>query len=142
MRFWDSSALLAVWLEDPVTQRSRARYDETAVPVVVWWATPVECLSAICRRERSDELTSEQASELTASLRSASETWAHVPPSQALRDRALRALRLHPLRAADALQLAAALTLADGRPEDLEFLCLDERLRAAADREGFQVLDV
>ncbi len=57
-----------------------------------------------------------------------------------VRNRAIRLLRLHPLRAADALQLAAALTAAAEDPERLHLVSSDDRLSAAAQREGFRVL--
>jgi predicted nucleic acid-binding protein len=53
---------------------------------------------------------------------------------------ARRLLRVHGLRAADALQLGAALSWADGHPEDLVMHTLDRRLGAAAEREGFHVV--
>ncbi len=53
----------------------------------------------------------------------------------------MRFLRVHPLRAADALQLAAAFVLADRRPSTLELVTLDDRLAVAARKEGFVVLD-
>ena len=62
-----------------------------------------------------------------------------VDPSNQLRDRAARLLDLHPLRAADALQLAAALDWCEERTAGAGFVCLDQRLRAAATREGFDV---
>jgi hypothetical protein len=49
-------------------------------------------------------------------------------------------LRVHDLRVADALQLAAALAAAEARPATLAVVCLDDRLGAAAEREGFPVL--
>ena len=49
-------------------------------------------------------------------------------------------LLLHPLRAADAMQLAAAIVWANGQATGHEFVCLDHRLREAAQREGFTVL--
>jgi predicted nucleic acid-binding protein len=48
---------------------------------------------------------------------------------------------VHPLRAADALQLAAAVVAAEGIPASLSIVTLDERLAAAARREGFVVHD-
>jgi hypothetical protein len=54
---------------------------------------------------------------------------------------ASRLLRVHPLRAADALQLAAALAAAKGDPSSLDVVCLDQRLSEAARREGFRVLE-
>lgn len=52
----------------------------------------------------------------------------------------MRLLRLHPLRAADALQLAAALVLAEHDPRTLPFVTLDERLALAAEQEGFELM--
>jgi hypothetical protein len=51
-------------------------------------------------------------------------------------------LRVHPLRAADALQLAAAFVAAERRPSSLEIVTLDQRLAAAARKEGFGLTDV
>jgi uncharacterized protein len=49
-------------------------------------------------------------------------------------------LATHALRAAEALQVAAALTWCDESPRGERFVCLDERLKQAARREGFDVL--
>jgi hypothetical protein len=59
----------------------------------------------------------------------------------AVLEMARRLLRVHPLRAADSLQLAAAVLASEGRPSTLEFVCLDDRLGIAAQREGFRVRD-
>ncbi|MCX6599391.1 MAG: PIN domain-containing protein, partial [Acidobacteria bacterium] len=66
--------------------------------------------------------------------------WAEVAPAAVVRARARTLLSVHALRAADALQLAAAITAAQGEPQRLPFVCLDDRLRLAAAREGFRVL--
>jgi len=55
-----------------------------------------------------------------------------VEPGNEICTRALRLLAVHPLRAADALQLAAALVWFRDHPAGLDFVCLDERLRTAA----------
>jgi hypothetical protein len=73
-------------------------------------------------------------------VRRLTEEWVEIEPSPAVRENAGRVLLLHPLRAADALQLAAALVWAGGRPAGHELVCLDERLREAAAREGFAIL--
>jgi hypothetical protein len=54
--------------------------------------------------------------------------------------RARRLLAAHPLRAADALQLAAALVACDERSDMLAFVTLDDRLAKAARRGGFVVV--
>ena len=66
--------------------------------------------------------------------------WTEVPPIERVRDQATRLLRLHTLRAADSLQLAAAIVLADFEPKTLAFVTLDRPLASAARREGFEVM--
>ena len=60
-----------------------------------------------------------------------------VVPTEPVRQRAYRAHSVHALRAADALQLAAALAWCEDKPAGERLVTLDERLRTAAKREGF-----
>jgi len=139
MRFWDSSALVPTFVDEHSSARIRAAFGDDP-HVVVWWATIVECVSAISRRERVEANGSTKARHAHESLGRLSSTWSEVPPSSALRDDAQRLVRVHDLRAADAFQLAAARAASDGTPETLPFVTLDERLAIAASREGFPVL--
>ena len=66
--------------------------------------------------------------------------WSEVQPAKKVRQRAERLLRVHSLRAADALQLSSALVWAEESPSGLFFVCLDVNLREAAFKEGFTVL--
>ena len=68
------------------------------------------------------------------------ESWTEVLPSNTLRRRAIRLIATHDLRAADSLQLAAALAWAGQEPEGRAFVCLDQRLARAAQAEGFTVV--
>ena len=139
MRFWDSSALapLIVTEEASLAMRELA---EDGRRIVVWWAAPVECASAVARREREGDLDPVGASEALDTLAGVAGDWSEVPPTGRLRDDAARLVRVHDLRAADALQLAAARAASEQRPRILEFVTLDERLALAARREGFPVL--
>ncbi len=136
MRFWDSSALLPLLGEEPKTDAARALYlDDTEV--AVWWGTPVECASAVARLEREGALTPAGAGEAFARLDALWRSWIEVEPTDEIRETARRLLRAHPLRAADALQLAAGIIASERRPPTLAFVTLDDRLRTAAAREGF-----
>ena len=75
-------------------------------------------------------------------LRQFAEAWLEVEPSGLVRETAARILRVHVLRAADALQLAAAFAAAERRPASLEMVTLDERLAGVARKEGFTVVDL
>ena len=73
-------------------------------------------------------------------LRALSSGWQEVQPLEAVKETAIRLLRVHDLRAADSLQLAAAIVASEHRSSSLGFVCFDERLAAAARREGFNVI--
>lgn len=138
MKFWDASAIVPLLLDQPRTVRARAFLVEDA-EMVVWWGSQVECASAIARLHRDGHLTAAAEARARARLLTLKASWFEVQPGDAVREQALRVLRLHPLRTADALQLAAALEWA-GSPPDGTFISFDERLTAAAQREGFLTL--
>src|SRR4051812_6878996 len=107
--------------------------------MLVWWATPVECVSAISRLERSGDLASDRAFAAIERLDALAEGWHEIQPVEAARVAARRLLRVHALRAADALQLAAAVIASEGNAASLELVTLDDRLIDAARREGIVV---
>ena len=108
--------------------------------VTIWWATRVECASAVARRERSGALTLEEAEQALQEFAELARSWNEVPPGERLRSRAATLVRVHDLRAGDALQLAAAQAVAEASPEALPIVTLDDRLALAARREGFRIL--
>ena len=138
MRFWDSSAVVALLVDEPQHRRSLAELkDDDAM--LVWWATPVECVSALARHVREDLMSADDFAAANGRLQVLAEQWHEVLPTNAVRSVAERMLRVHVLRAADALQLAAATIAAERDPPTLELVSLDERLNAAALKEGFRI---
>jgi len=108
--------------------------------MATWWATRTECVSALARRRRERGLTGGGEERARRALEVLAAAWSEILPSEALRDRAERLLAVHPVRGGDAFQLAAALVWTHGRTRGRAFVCLDERLREAARREGFRIL--
>jgi predicted nucleic acid-binding protein len=137
MRFWDASALIALCVDEPVTGALRSL---VAGGMVAWSVSVVEIASAIERRTREGRLTTSQRDTARAASRELAAAWTEVSALDAVRDRAVRLVATHPLRAADAMQLGAALVAVADRPDGHAFVCTDDRLRAAAAREGFAVL--
>src|SRR5204862_8192376 len=89
------------------------------------------------------ELESAAARQLQAARRellAAWDRWSEVTAVELVRRQAERIVETHPLRAADALQLGAALVAAEDDPATLEFVTLDRQQALAAEREGFRVL--
>jgi len=134
--FWDTSAVVPLLVHEPrsADMRELAERDQH---LVVWWGTSVECYSALARREREGIISSESADQARLVLGELTLAWTEILASEEVRSHATRLLRRHALRAADALQLAAALTWSDGRPDGHAFAALDSRLTAAARGEGF-----
>lgn len=140
MKFWDASAIVPIVINEPSSATVVALLDKDP-HIIVWWTTEVECVSAITRREREGVLDPADLVAATARLVVLRGAWEEITPGTRLRQTAVRLLRVHPLRAADALQLAAAIAAADGDPQSLPFVTLDERLARVAEREGFPVIE-
>ena len=136
MKFWDGSAVVPLLVPEVVSGSVQRLYADDPV-IAAWWATEIECTSAIARRQRLGQLPEDVAAEGFVRLKALREGWHEVEPGEELRESAKRLLRVHDLRTADALQLAAAFYVAEARPSTLEFVSLDDRLLAAARREGF-----
>ena len=140
MKFWDSSALVPLLVEEDVTVLLRDLLLREP-GMISWWGASVECASALSRLEREGSLSPRAVTEALERLDALARHWHRIEPVDAVLATARRFLRVHPLRAADSLQLAAAFLASEGRPSTLEFVCLDDRLVTAAQREGFLVRD-
>jgi predicted nucleic acid-binding protein len=140
LKFWDSSAIVPLCVNEPASPRLH-RLADGDPDIVVWWTTPVECTSAICRSRREDHIGLAEEAEAHARLDALRADWHEVQPSDVLREKARRLLRVHPVRAADALQLAAALLWSERYVLDA-LVALDRRLLETARLEGLQVVTV
>lgn len=139
MNFWDTSALVALGVDEPHRRRA-LRILEEDDRMAVWWGTQVEYAAALAGRERNGTLSTDEVSQQLGRLSSLARVWYEVQPSRRIVTMAQRLLRVHPLRAADSLQLAAALAVAEDDPASVGFVCFDARLNQAASREGFPIL--
>lgn len=140
MKFWDASAIVPLLITEPATPTLQeiAANDPA---ILVWWATEAECASAIARLERDGALDDGAVAQAFDRLRHLARAWHEVDPTDSVREAAVRFLRVHPLRSADALQLAAAFIAAERRPSSLELVTLDDRLATAARKEGFVLIE-
>lgn len=138
MRFWDSSAVVPLCLTQPATAKAVVAH-KADPEMIVWWGTVIECSSAIARLRRDGHLTAKGERDARGLLETLQKSWHELQPGDAVRNQALRLLRVHALRAADSLQLAAALEWS-GTPAQGAFVTFDARLAEAATREGFGVV--
>ena len=143
MKFWETSAVAPLCFDEGRSSDVDRLLREDS-GMTVWWATSVECASAIDRRRRMGALSAADEDAAFDVLDRLSAVWYEIQAGQLVRSYAFRVLRVHPLKAADALQLAAALvwagTPATGPTPAAEFVTLDHRLTEAARLEGLAVL--
>ena len=141
MKFWDASAVVPLVALEKETGDCCALLAEDR-DIVVWLLTPVEVMSALTRRLREKSLKPIEFSKSKEQLAALERVWSEVISVERVRERARRLLETHPLRAADSLQLAAALLTSEENPQGFPFVTLDRRLGDAAEKEGFHVIAV
>lgn len=138
MRFWDSSAVVPLLVEQASSSRVAA-WIAGDNAMVLWTLTPVEVVSGLRRLVRDKALEEEVARVAETRMEELVRVCHLIIDVEAVKSLATRLLRLHPLRAFDALQLGAALQWAEGHPQGRTLHTLDGRLALAAQREGFVV---
>lgn len=138
MRFWDSSAVVPLIVEEARSRwcRSLLREDPS---LAVWTFTRTEVVSALHRLKREGHLEPSGLARAVKRLELLARQWTEVEAFGAVRERAERLLSVHPLSSADALQLGAALVLVGERPRRRGFVTADARLAGAAEGEGFRI---
>lgn len=138
MIFWDASALVPLFILQPTSGTLERSLRESS-PVAIWWGSIVECWSAFARLRREGVIRADEESRTREHLEELRRRSDEITPSEEIRRLSGTLLLRHPLRAADSLQLAAAL-IYSGIPASGEFYCLDERLKEAARLEGLTPL--
>ena len=135
--FWDTSAIIHICV--PGQSASAAKRILSRDAVVVWWAARVEVRSVLERLRKEEAISSRAYDASRNRLEALLESWREILPSETLRELACVQLERFPIRAADALQLSAALIWCNQKPRGRVFVCSDLRLGDAARRAGFTV---
>jgi len=141
MIFWDASALVPLLVAEATTAPLQALAQRDP-DMLAWWGSTIECASALARLERNAALDIKGAEAAYSRLTQIAGAWHEIEPTELVRENAVRFLRVHRLRAADALQLAAAFVAAERRPASLQVITLDERLAGALRKEGFVLINI
>ena len=138
--FWDASAVVRVSVKHQASVRARPLLDAHAP--AVWWGTPVEVRSALVRLKSEGVLSEPAYQACRRKLAAMLESWLEIGPTDVVRELALDVLDRFTLKAADALQLAAALAWCRQRPKGRLFVSSDSRLSAAASQAGFEIASI
>jgi hypothetical protein len=89
MKFWDASAIVPLWLDEPWTPFLTQLLAEDAL-MVAWWGSIIECWSAFARLRRDGLLQTREAEQARLLLAHLATAWTEVLPGQAVRDHSSR----------------------------------------------------
>jgi predicted nucleic acid-binding protein len=134
--FWDASALVPLCVGQSTTNRAAIFYKK--YEAVIWWATPLEISSALARLLRMKQVDPQDWLKCRQLATDLIDSCFVIQPSDVLLSQAMQLVETYDLRAADALQLSAALQWSEGAPQARIFLTSDQRLRDAAALRGFE----
>jgi len=138
--FWDATALVPLCVNEAASRRAHAQLGRSEP--VVWWFSIVEIQSAICRLHRERAVTERERRGAERRMQVLRDGWKEILPEDSILERALQLSAIHPLRAGDSLQLAAALAWCGERPAGRPFISGDRRLCVAARISGFTVVEL
>lgn len=138
--FWDTSAVVPLCLQQKSSSFAHQLLGQFGM--AVWWATRVEARSALARELRNGFLSATQHKEAVLKLEKLREDWREIAPDENLRYFAENLPERFPLRAGDALQLAASYMWTLQNPFGRPFIAGDRRLLDAAEQLGFRIIAV
>ena len=140
--FADSSALVKLYADERGADTVRAE-----ALLIVSQLARVEVPAALWRKHRLGELSLADTSVLVAAFEAdyfgsedAAERFVAIGATAPILDAAAQLAGIHGLRAYDSVQLASACSALRTVPEGIRFAAFDQALRAAAAREGLQLL--
>ncbi|MEK7408176.1 MAG: type II toxin-antitoxin system VapC family toxin [Acidobacteriota bacterium] len=141
--YLDTSALVKLYVREPGTEQMlRLAHPSSGHTLAILGLARVEFRAALRLRERTGDVPHEAAEGLIARMESHLQSLYLVQPvTEQVVEEAAALLDRHPLRAYDAVQLAGCLSLRARLRERPSFVCSDQQLLRAAEREGLTVLD-
>jgi len=140
--FLDSSALVKAYRRETGTDHITQLLGGPD-PIVIARLAQVEVSAAIVRRGREGAVSAADIQAVLAELdREFSEVFDVIELTSEIMGRATALTRAHGIRAADAIQLACALTAGKrAGQKELVLVGSDAELNSAAEREGLRILD-
>ena len=139
MRFWDSSAIVPLVVRE--VSSAACRHEQRVQPVfVVSRLAGAEIWHALARKRREGTLSAGDLRVSERALVTLASRWHVVECTEDVENEVFAVLERHPLRAADAWQLASARVFVDGMTRGRFFVTRDELLATAARADGFTVI--
>jgi len=140
VNFWDSTAILPLLLNGPISDELISLLRAEKGKMIVWWGATIECSSAISRLRRMNFLDQDGEAKAREMLRVLQHSWQEISPLDDVREEAIKVVHRYPLKPAESLQLAAAVIWTNHHPAGKRFVSLDGWLREAAITEGFVLI--
>lgn len=140
--YLDTSALVKLYVWEPGSQRMIQLASEAGHQLAICAVAQVEFQSAVRRRQRAGDLAADLLDHAVERFETHLKSrFLRQAVSDRVIDLAADLTARHPLRAYDAVQLAACLTLKAGSQEAPVFVCSDGGLLGAAESEYLATLN-
>ncbi|WP_152042731.1 type II toxin-antitoxin system VapC family toxin [Salinigranum salinum] len=138
--FFDTSALVKRYHEEPGTKRVDEILDDEEHDVLISSLTVVESVSAFRRKYNRNEVSEPEMNQLiSVFFREALADFVIVPMEESLLGFSFDLVLQNDLRTLDSLQLSAALSLSE-RIEQFGFVSADEELVEVAAQRGLETI--
>lgn len=138
MSFWDSSAIVPLCTNEPRSILA-GRLWKLFPKKFVWWETSVEICSALARLERENKISAIKRLKAEQRLTILETVWLEIEPEPQIKELARTFPANYGLKAADSLQLAAALIWCNENPKNKDFVSGDAKLLNVAGDVGFTI---
>lgn len=115
MKFWDASAIFPLLVPEQQSDYCLQILKDDP-EILLWCMSRVEVISALTRRLREQALTFDRFQAAKMRFHQILESAYQITALEKVMNRAVRLLEVHPLRAADACQLASGLVATQEDP--------------------------
>jgi hypothetical protein len=89
--FWDSSAIIPLCVDEPMSRQMKGFLSEKE-PMVAWWGTFTECCSAFARLRRDEVISEKEEDNLRQILQVIASVWSEIRPVDEVKSIASRLL--------------------------------------------------
>lgn len=135
--YLDTSALVKRYFSEAHSEKVAEVWNQSA-DIVTSAVAYAETLAAIFRKKREANLDDVDVAKIVAGFKEDWDSFIRVAAGDNLNEILDQILLRHPLRGFDAIHLASALLVKNRLAEKFLFCCFDNRLSAAAEKEGFE----
>ncbi len=139
--YLDTSALVKRYFKEPYSEVVVTKWQE-ATGIVTSSVAYAEAMASFFRKKRESAIEDARMENIVSSLRADWNSFIRIQVNDELNEYIDKAIKAHPLRGFDAIHLASAMIVHEKFQSDFLFICFDQKLTRAAQKEGIRTFPV